>query len=707
MEAEIIMENKNKNRKPKDSGILNKMLIPVVAVVAVLAVAIVGVMGVIFYNSYQSRVVSDSEAETALIGKNVAAFLSEAYAISEELANDPDILSMDTAAQTPVLEKCVERNPYLELLYIQDTAGEQTGRSSGELANRSDRWWFKQTVAEQKSFVSKSYYSVNTGSPCASVFFPMYDDGGSFIGIFATDIKLSSLVDLVSAYSKPDEDKTVFIVDGEGTVVAHPDASYIEELYNYVNYTKTVSVTDASGNVMTDEEGNILEEEQPLEVSDSFKAMIEKVMAQESGSSIVEIDGAKYYASYSPILLDGESDSWSIITVQKRATQMMTIYTVLGVAALIAVMALILSIIFVRKTMVRITGPISEITDVISVASEGDFSVKAAVEDSDSEIGLLASSFNNMSEKISRVLGETKRLLDDVKGSSEKLAVISEETDEVVSDMEEISSGAESQSQDTAKMVELTKRLGECNETLLKMSEQLRIQSTETGELSADGLKSVEELRNKSGESLRAVEASYEKILELNESSKQIDNIVQEINEISNQTSLLALNASIEAAHAGEAGKGFAVVAEEVSNLAGDSAAATENIEKIVKGLQQVISDIVTEIDEIKTSFAKQIESVESVEQSFERFRESSSNSAATVDQVSVLIDTVDGVNKEVISSIDNIHAISSSTEENARRVSEQMKRQKEDISEIAGKVEKMNTASMLLEDEMSNFTIV
>ena len=692
--------------KKRDSIILRQTLIPIVSLVAILAIAIVGIMGAIFYNSYQGRVVSDSQAETALIGDNVAAFMSEAYALSEELANDPDILTMDTSVQTPILEACVERNPYLELLYIQGADGMQTGRSSGELADRSDRWWFKQTSADQKSFVSKSYYSVNTGSPCASVFFPMYDGAGKFIGVFATDIKLGSLVELVTEYSDADADKTVFIVDGEGTVVAHPDATYIEELYNYVNYTKTVSVKDASGNVQTDADGNILEEEQPLQVSDSFRDMITAVMGGQKGSGIVDIDGSKYYASYSPIVMDGESDAWSIISVQRRSTQLMPLYTVLGISLVIAIIALVFSIIFVNNTVRRITDPITEITDVISTASEGDFSVKVDVANADSEVGKLASSFNNMSEKVSRVLGETMRLLVDVKGSADKLSEISEETETVVGDMEQISSGAVSQSQDTAHVIELTERLDECNARLLEMSGQLKSQTEETKLLSESGLKNVSTLRKKSSDSLSAVEVSYEKVLNLNESSKQIGTIIQEINGISKQTSLLALNASIEAARAGEAGKGFAVVAEEVSALAGDSAKSTENIERIVKQLQDEITEIVTQIDTIKQTFEEQIESVGQVEESFEKFKESSEKSHTTMSDVGELIGTVDSVNKEVIASIDSIHQISDVTEESARRVSEQMSHQKDDIYEIAGKIERMNSASELLEEEMSKFTI-
>ncbi|MBR1693695.1 MAG: methyl-accepting chemotaxis protein [Lachnospiraceae bacterium] len=693
-----------KTENSKKSKILHQLLVPSLLIIGVLAVLILGIVGIIFYNTYQNQVTKANLSENALMSNNVAAFISEAYALSEELANDPDILTMKTDVQTPILEGCVGRNPYLELLYIQDSTGMQTGRSSGELADRSTRWWFQQVLADKQSFVSKSYYSVNTGMPCASIFFPMYRDG-EFLGVFATDIKLDSLVSLVTEYSDPAKDKTVFIIDGEGNVVAHPDTTYIEELYNYTTYTKTVSVKDENGNVLTDADGNILTQEEAIHYSDSFKSMISKVLSGESGNSIVKIDGSRYYASFSPIIMNGTSDPWSVITIQKKTTLMSSIYFAVGIAVLISIVVLVLAAFIINIIARRITKPILEMIDIIGAASEGDFSVKADA-DNRTEVGLLAVSFNNMTDKISRILNETVGLLVDVRGSAQTLSGISRETDNVVADMENISHGAVNQSADTQKVVELTEKLNECHERLHEMSALLIEETRGTKRLSDEGIKNVAELKEKSEDSLAAVQSSYEKVLNLSESSKQIGTIIEEINDISSETSLLALNASIEAARAGEHGRGFAVVAEQVSTLASNSADATSNIEKIVGQLQQDIAEIVTEIDAIKEVFSNQIESVGTVEKSFEHFHESSEESFATVEQVGELIHTAENVNHEVVESIGNIYEISRTTESNAKDVSTRMIRQKDDIHEIAQKVENMNAASEMLENEMSKFTL-
>lgn len=155
----------------KRKSIFKQMLVSILTIMCVLAVALVGVILVIFTSFYEKDVYSKNEDISKLLSGEIAAFMDGAYSINESLAKNPSILSMDTQTQTLILANCVADNSYLELLYIQGVDGMQTGRSSGELADRSTRWWFTQTMADKKPFVSQSYYSVATGMPCASIFF--------------------------------------------------------------------------------------------------------------------------------------------------------------------------------------------------------------------------------------------------------------------------------------------------------------------------------------------------------------------------------------------------------------------------------------------------------------------------------------------------------------------------------------------------------
>ncbi len=129
----------------KKTSIFKQLLLPMIAIVCALAVCLTGIVTFIFMKSYESEIYLRSQDKSQLVSGEIATLLDGAYGITEELSVNPSILTMDTNVQTPILEDCVKRNPYLELLYIQGRDGMQTGRSSGELADRSTRWWFIQT----------------------------------------------------------------------------------------------------------------------------------------------------------------------------------------------------------------------------------------------------------------------------------------------------------------------------------------------------------------------------------------------------------------------------------------------------------------------------------------------------------------------------------------------------------------------------------
>ncbi len=132
----------------KKTSIFKQLLLPMIAIVCALAVCLTGIVTFIFMKSYESETYLRSQDKSQLVSGEIATFLDGAYGITEELSVNPSILTMDTNVQTPILEDCVKRNPYLGLLYIQGRDGMQTGRSSGELADRSTRWWFIQTMLD-------------------------------------------------------------------------------------------------------------------------------------------------------------------------------------------------------------------------------------------------------------------------------------------------------------------------------------------------------------------------------------------------------------------------------------------------------------------------------------------------------------------------------------------------------------------------------
>lgn len=685
-------------------SIFKQLMLPMAAIVCALAIALVTIILSVFSQSYEKEVYQRSQDKSNLMGGEIRTFLDGAYGVTEELAVNPSILTMDTTVQTPILEDCVKRNTYLELLYIQGTDGMQTGRSGGELADRSTRWWFTQVMEEQKPFISKSYYSVNTGMPCASIFFPMYRND-QLIGVFAADLKLDYLQTLIETYSDTGNGEYSFILDGEGVVVAHPDSVQIEEQYNYQKLVKTVACKKENGEVETDADGNIVTQEEPFALSEEYSELIAEVMAGNSGSAKIKNGGAQYYVSYVPIQVKGESDSWSILTVKKASDAMALVNHFIVIAVIISVIAILVAVVIISILARRLTTPIVKITQLIGDASEGNFMVHAD-ESSRNEIGTLSKSFNSMTKKVADILNKITTFTGQVVQSGGQMKELQEGNAGIQQKIQEISQGAAGQTQDAEKVVVRAAELEEKFQELAEKGRAMAQDARNTQDSSLAGEQIIEELHRHNGQTALMMEESYKRVVALNEQSQRISNIVGTITQISSQTSLLALNASIEAARAGEQGKGFAVVAESIGKLASDSTNATADIEKIIQSLCTEITGTVETIEQIKEGFQTQSEAVDKVQDTFADFRGLADTTLANVDDINQLIEQMHKLDRSMVHAAERIRDISRNTADLSENMVVALENQTDSIVQIADRIEDLTKVSEEVEREMTKFQL-
>ena len=685
----------------KGKSIFKQLLIPMMTIICTLAAAVVVVILSIVTTSYEKDMYAKNQDISHLLSDQIASFMDGAYSVNQALAENPSILTMDTEIQTPILTQCVANNSYLDLLYIQGTDGMQTGRSSGELADRSTRWWFTQTMSDKVPFISKSYYSVATGATCTSIFFPMYQDG-EMIGVYAADLKLDFLQNLIGEYSDESDGRISFVIDGEGAVVAHPDIAQIEELYNYRDLTKTVSVKDSAGNAVTDADGNIVTEEYPLEVSDNFKQVIAQVMAGNSGSTKVSYDGAAYYASYTTIPLKGESDSWSLITLHKKSAAMSMVNSLLIITIIISLIVIAVAIFIVIYLARKLTTPVVSMTELMKEASDGDFSIKAD-ESSQNEVGQLAQSFNVMSSKISSVLVRIMDFTKELIQCSGKLQDIESNIVTISSALNEISGGTERQTADVNNVVE---RMGEMEDKFRELkskSGNLLDEAEHTITSGEEGSLSINQLEEQNEHVEKNVDLSYEKIKTLETHSTKISDIVGTINSISEETELLSLNASIEAARAGEHGRGFAIVAESIGKLAAESTSATTNIEKIIEELCSDIEETVFNVEEVKKAVTAQIQATQKVKKIFHDFKKLAEQTSGSVTGIDELIEEMYEIDRSIVEAAQSIRDISQKTEDLSGDAAGSLD---EEVKDVQNSVQSLTMISNELEQEMAKFKL-
>jgi PAS domain S-box-containing protein len=306
-------------------------------------------------NAYDNQIRNETNKRAFAKQQAVQAFMDGVFRLSYELALTPCMLTMDSDVQEPLLRDMAARYDYIELLYITGTDGIQTARSEGDLGDRSERFWFRQMMALRSAFVSNSYHSIHTDKPCVSIFVPMIV-GAEMVGIFGMDINLDYLQNLVEQYTSVANGQYSFIIDGEGIIIAHPDDTYLARHINIKSLNRDNG--NVSGNIRHNPDGTFIIDDEIFGMSECFQTVIEAVMGGESGFSLVNDGGDTFYVSYKPIQLPGDSNSWSIITLQSRNDAMgvisrLVVRILLIIAAIITLFIVLISIFYksLKNTM--------------------------------------------------------------------------------------------------------------------------------------------------------------------------------------------------------------------------------------------------------------------------------------------------------------------------------------------------------------------
>jgi methyl-accepting chemotaxis protein len=205
-----------------------------------------------------------------------------------------------------------------------------------------------------------------------------------------------------------------------------------------------------------------------------------------------------------------------------------------------------------------ISKPLQDTVGVLEKVAEGDLTVQLDL-DTEDEVGQMAAALNRATESIRATLADVRKSADNMSSSAQQLAAASEQ----------LASGAQEQAssleETSATMEEITSTIKQ-NADNAKQANQVANGSRDTAE--------------KGGQ---VVSEAVGAMGQINESSKNIAEIITTIDEIAFQTNLLALNAAVEAARAGEQGRGFAVVATEVRNLAQRSATSAKEIKRLIQ----------------------------------------------------------------------------------------------------------------------------
>jgi methyl-accepting chemotaxis protein len=586
----------------KDMKIDRKLILIMGGGIA-LALVVLGMIAVDYAADItREQIFSEANRVVEVNAQEIEQFFSERARVVQTFLADPAVLNFFTDYTTfraPVLDdpdyneiidyfdKIVADDPTVRAVFFADEDTQEyfqnrmpetnNGRIEIEGYLVKNRPWWHEAVAEDRLYLASPTVDAATGDVAVVIQTTVHLQDGTLLGVGGMDVLLDTVGATVQKIRYKGQG-SAFLVDDHGEIIYFTGADL--QIETHLENLDT-QFADTRG----------------------FADLGERLLAGDNSPGSVVWQGGKLEVLSAPIRSETPYINWTlgvlvpeeVFDAPVRKSRLVTALIVLFTIVLFGGLTLVV-------TRAMITRPVRQLLDRFQdiAGGEADLTRRVEVAGND-EIGKLGQSFNTFASRIQ----------EDIKAVGDQAGVLAHSADDMRSLSQQIASANE----------ETSAQAGMVSTAAEQVSANVQSVATATEELNANTREIAANASEAAQVATRAVEIASETkqtFDQLDESGTTIGNVVKVIYAIAEQTNLLALNATIEAARAGEAGKGFAVVADEVKKLANQTAQATEEISstaEVISNHTRVagdaigeISSIIRQIHDIQTTIASGVE---------------------------------------------------------------------------------------------------
>ncbi len=596
-------------------------------------------------------------------------FMADATGLVEALALSPTAYALNPDAIREMVIAAREKNPHFELIFAMNTTGMQIARSSGNLANRAERAYFKEAL-RGRTFFTDTYISASTGAPTVTIATPIKNPSGAIVGVFAADVSLQAIWDMAER-TVVGRGGYVDVVDARGNLIAHPVKERVQK-------TENVAALPYIGDVIAGKTGVAV------------------------GRATTGIEALVAFAPTRTL-------RWGIVVYQPQAeiTALLT-RSVAIIAVLIAFAVLLagLASVWVAKGVARPLGTLAVAADAMA----GGNLVSPIRAGGVREIDALAASMEKMRLGLREIVGTISRDAERVAASSQELTATSEKSSQAASQIDasitEVAAGTAAQLSAAKDAAAAVAQLSKGIQQTAVQAGQVAGQSAQVTDKAREGGAAVNKAVAQMTKIEQTVDVSAAVVAELGKRSQEIGQIVGTIAGIAGQTNLLALNAAIEAARAGEQGRGFAVVAEEVRKLAEQSEDAAKQIAVLIGETQKDTDKAIVAMNEGTREVRLGTEVVDNAGQTFREIAELITDVSTKLNEISAAIRTMADGSERIVGAMAQIDEASNRAAEETHTVSVTTAEQTAAMEEIAAASQSLAQLARELQEGVSRFRV-